>query len=295
LQQLVREIEPVILHTWGPSAASAARLVVSDRGDGCNIPKLVISGAEFTGGGVGGWLLARRVRRADRVIPTTRVEGERYRQLGVPSERLTRIGPAAPQFSQQPNRDEFCKGLGIPSTAQLLVAGGRSERGIGPKDAIIAFDMLRYNHPQLRLIVYDTGTEAEALEYFGRALAFDDFRIHFAACHRGRAAAAQLAVAALITHARGGVYEALEAMAAGKPVVGWRTPELEEVVDDGVTGFLVPVGDRSALASKMQILLEVQGLAAQMGEAGRARAAGHFNINRMIEHYAQLYTELAGN
>jgi glycosyltransferase involved in cell wall biosynthesis len=293
LRQAVREIDPAVVHAWGPAAAAVARHIVSGNWDGTNTPRFVVSGASITGGGIGGWLIARQIRRADRVTPTTRVDGERYRKIGVSSERLTLIGPATSTVIGEPNRDELCKSLGIPSSSQFLIGGGRSCRGIGPKDAIIAFDMLRYDNPQLHLIVFGSGPEAVALEQFGRALAFDDFRIRFATLPSERARAVQLASAVLITQLRGGVEEALEAMAAGKPVVGWNTPELMEIVDDGVTGFLVPAGDRVSLASKARKLLEEPDLAVQMGAAGRARTVGHFSISRMFDQYKRLYMELA--
>ncbi|HEV3387199.1 MAG TPA: glycosyltransferase family 4 protein [Gemmata sp.] len=294
LRQALREIDPTVVHAWGPAAASVARHIVSGNWDGTNTPRLVVSGASITGGGIGGWLIARQIRRADRVIPTTRVDGERYRKFGVSSERLTLIGPATSTVKGEPNRDELCKSFGIPSSSQFLIGGGRSYRGIGPKDAIVAFDMLRYDNPQLHLIVFGSGPETVALEQFGRALAFDDFRIRFATSPSERAGAVQMASAVLITQSRGGVEVALEAMAIGKPVVGWNTPELMEIVDDGVTGFLVPVGDRVALASKARKLLEEPDLAVQMGEAGKARIVGRFSISRMFDQYKRLYMELAG-
>jgi glycosyltransferase involved in cell wall biosynthesis len=294
LQQTVREVDPVVVHTWGPGAAGASRLIISRRGEGANSPRFVVSGASTPGGGIRGWLVARQVRSADRVITKIRVDGERYRQIGVPSERLTLISPAAPTFSSELNREKICKNLDIPPTSIILVGGDRSDRGIGPKDAIVAFDMLRYDFPDLRLIVFGTGTEAKALEQFGRALAFDDFRVHFPECSSSRPDIVQLSRAVLITNARGGVEEALEAMSAGKPVVGWKTPELAEIVDDGVTGFLVKPGDRAALASKTRQLLDEPDLIRRMAEAGHARVAARFGIGRMIEQYARLYEELSG-
>ncbi len=293
LRQTVREVDPTVVHAWGPLAAGVARLIVSGKRDGTNRPRFVVSGASLTGSGIGGWLIARQIRRADRVIPCTRVDGDRYRKRGVLSECLTLINPAVTISDKLPNRDELSKNLGIPSSSQFLIASGRSNRGLGPKDAIVAFDMLRYDHPQLHLIVFDSGPEAKSLEQFGRALAFDDFRVRFASSAEQRTAAVQLASAVLITQTRGGVEEALEAMALGKPVVGWQTPDLLEIVDDGVTGYLVPIGDRAALASRARKLIEEPGLATQMGEAGKARIAARFSVGRMIEHYTRLYVELA--
>src|SRR5262249_31521369 len=109
---------------------------------------------------------------------------------------------------------------------------------VGPKDAIVAFDMLRYDAKDLYLVVFGAGAEAPALEQFGRSLAFDDFRIRFAPGDWNRASGVRLAEAVFVTSPSGGVEEALEAMAAGRPVVGWRTPELTEIVDDRATAVL---------------------------------------------------------
>jgi glycosyltransferase involved in cell wall biosynthesis len=296
LRQAVAQANPTVVHAWGADAARIARLVVSRRGEGSNYPRLVISGAAVPGSGIGGWMAARQVRRADRVTPATRMEGERYRQLGVISERLTLISPTPPVAPGQfANRLELCKRHDIPSVSVFFVTGGRSLRGIGPKDAIVAFDMLRYDNPKLHLLVFSSRAETLALERFGRALAFDDFRIRFATSTEDRSAAVDNAYAVVITQARGGVEEALEAMAAGKPVVGWNTPELAEIVDDGITGYLVSVGDRTTLAARMRKLLDEPKLALQMGKAGQDRAEGRFNSSRMIEQYSRLYMELASN
>lgn len=278
----------------GDHSRPESRLVVARAAEGGNVPRLVVSAAATPGGGLGGWLSARQVRRADRVIPNTRADGERYRQLGVSSDRLTLVTPAAPAPTAEPNTPELCRSLGIPATARVIVAGGRSESGVGPKDAIVAFDMLRYEALDLHLAIFGAGRQAIALERFGRALAFDDFRIRFASCNPHRTLAVTLATMVFVTQPRGGVEESLEAMAAGKPVVGWRTPELSEIVDDGVTGFLVPIGDRAALATKARLLLDNPVLLAQMGEAGRTRAIERFGLPHLIEQYDRVYRELEG-
>ena len=291
LRRAVAECSPAVVHAFGPAAARASRLVVAG-GEGGNTPRLVVSGAAVPGSGVSGWLAARQTRRADRVIPATRAEGERYRRLGVPADNLTRIPPAAPDHLPAADPAATLAALSLPPGSRLVVAGGRAARGVGPKDAIVAFDMLRYDAPDLHLAVYGAGTAATALEQFGRALAFDDFRVHFPAGHPDRAAAVAAAAAVWVTAPVGGADEALEAMAAGRPVVGWNTTDLAEVVADGETGFLVPVGDRAALAAKARALLEDPDRAAAMGEAGRRRAAERFAFSKTVEQFARVYAEL---
>jgi phosphatidylinositol alpha-mannosyltransferase len=64
----------------------------------------------------------------------------------------------------------------------------------------------------------------------------------------------------------------VEAMAAGLPVVASRIAGYDEVVTDGVEGFLVPARDATALAGSAGRLLDEPDLARRMGEAGRERA-----------------------
>ena len=249
LRQAIRESKPHVIHAWGPSAARAVRSVVRRAGDSLNDPRLIISDATNTGGGLTGWLTARQVRRADRVVPRTRADGDRYRRLGVPAEQLTLISPSAPEPCQKLNREAFCRELDIPPGSRLIVTGGRSESGKGPRDAIVAFDMMRYDSKDLYLIVVGGAADTAALEQFARSLAFDDLRIRFPPVGHGRSAAVHHAEAVIATCPRTAVEEALEAMAAGKPVVGWETTDLGEIVEDKVTGVLVPAGDRGALAA----------------------------------------------
>ena len=291
LRRAVRDAGTAVIHAWGPTAARLSRLLVSRR-EGENLPRLVVSAAAIPGRGLAGWFTARQARRADRVIPETRADGERYRQLGVLAEHLTLIAPAAPPAESKIDRAAILARLGLPPDCRLIVTGGKSEYGVGPKDAIVAFDMLRYDARDFHLVVFGAGSDSVALEQFGKALAFDDFRVHFAPCDPDRGVAARLATMVWVTNPRGGTDEALEAMAAGKPVIGWNTPELAEVGDDGVTGFLVPFGDRAALATKGRLLLDNPGTAERMGEAGRLRALERFTAARMVEQFGRLYAEL---
>jgi glycosyltransferase involved in cell wall biosynthesis len=81
-------------------------------------------------------------------------------------------------------------------------------------------------------------------------------------------------------------------MTAGKPVVGWRTPDLAEIVEDKATGLLAPLGDRPALAAAMRSILENANYGQRLGGAGRTRALERFAWPRMVEQYARLYREL---
>jgi glycosyltransferase involved in cell wall biosynthesis len=79
------------------------------------------------------------------------------------------------------------------------------------------------------------------------------------------------------TYREGLPKSALEAMAAGKPLVATDIPGLREAVVDGVTGLLVPPRDPKALAAALKTLIESPQLRASMGAAARARAVEEFS------------------
>jgi starch synthase len=86
----------------------------------------------------------------------------------------------------------------------------------------------------------------------------------------------------------------LEAMACGTAVVGTRIGGIPEVVDDGVTGLLVPPNDPASLADAMNALLHDPMRAAEMGSAGRERAVAEFSWGAVAAQTAALYAELTG-
>ncbi len=84
----------------------------------------------------------------------------------------------------------------------------------------------------------------------------------------------------------------LESMGAGLPVVATAVGGTPELIEDGSTGFLVPPGDAAALAERVVLLLKDPGLARAMGERGRQRVEGGFNMDRMADRFLGLYRDL---
>jgi glycosyltransferase involved in cell wall biosynthesis len=85
----------------------------------------------------------------------------------------------------------------------------------------------------------------------------------------------------------------LEAMQFAKPVVATAAPGTTEVVVNGETGLLVPIGDVTGLTRSIRDLVRDPVRARRLGEAGRARAAAHFGAKAMIAQFAELYEQLA--
>lgn len=80
-----------------------------------------------------------------------------------------------------------------------------------------------------------------------------------------------------------------EAMAFGKPIVATKVGGIPELVDDGVTGFLVARGDSMAAADKLEKLATDPSLRRTLGEAGRERVREEFDLRRNVARLLRLY------
>jgi glycosyltransferase involved in cell wall biosynthesis/LmbE family N-acetylglucosaminyl deacetylase len=81
----------------------------------------------------------------------------------------------------------------------------------------------------------------------------------------------------------------VEAMSVGCPVIGTTAGGMPEVVDEGVTGLLVPPADTAALSAAIEALLADPALRRRMGEAGRVRVAGRFTWDSIAESVSTVY------
>jgi sugar transferase (PEP-CTERM/EpsH1 system associated) len=81
----------------------------------------------------------------------------------------------------------------------------------------------------------------------------------------------------------------LEAMACALPVVATRVGGNAELVEDGLTGRLVPAADPAALAQAIVNYFENSTLAHRHGCAGRNRVEENFSLDRMVDSYHELY------
>jgi glycosyltransferase involved in cell wall biosynthesis len=84
----------------------------------------------------------------------------------------------------------------------------------------------------------------------------------------------------------------VEAMMAGKPVVASALGGPIDVIDNGVTGRLVPAGDSAALAGAIDDLLSNPEAAAEMGRRGRERAVQRYDIRQTTRAIEQVYEKL---
>jgi glycosyltransferase involved in cell wall biosynthesis len=86
----------------------------------------------------------------------------------------------------------------------------------------------------------------------------------------------------------------IEGMAAGKPIIATNGGGVPEIVDDGKTGILIPMGDVQAMAQSICRVLANPSLAADMGVRGRERVRDYFTIERKARNVEAVYQTMFG-
>ena len=142
------------------------------------------------------------------------------------------------------------------------------------------------------LVVVGDGEERAATEALARQLGIAG-RCRFVGYRRDVAAWYGAFDALLLSSANEGTpVVAIEALAAGRPVVATDVGGTSTVVDDGETGLLAPVGDTAALAAALDRLARDEPLRRRMGELGARRVRDRFSTERMVDDVERLYAAI---
>jgi len=230
----------------------------------------------------------------DRLVGNSRAVVDFYRELGVPSKRLTMIYSGVGD-DEPPAIDpaEVRASFGFEQTAPLIFFGGRLAEQKRVADLLKALDLVQHIQPDVRTLIAGDGPLRDRLQETTRAYHLDG-RVRFLG-HREDVpqllAAADLVV--LPSAYEGLPNVLLEAMRFRKPVVATAAPGTTEVVVDGKTGILVPVGDTRLMARAIRDIIRDPAAAQRMGEAGRSRVEAMFRADAMVAQFADLYENLA--
>ena len=221
------------------------------------------------------WFERRAASRATRVVCVSKAVADHLQSCGWPDDKLVIV----------PNGIDTARYLDVPevgATADLVVVG------IGRLHAQKGFDLL----PQARLHIAGVGAEAGSLAGLASQLGIADRLTWLGFRSDIPAVMASARVVAFPSRYEGFGLVLAEAGAASRPVVAFDLPTTREIVEDGVAGRIVPLGDVDAFAQALADVLRDPELASRQGRAARARIQRDFGEQRMLAAYAELYAEL---
>lgn len=244
----------------------------------------------------GGWYTRRLYNHGVQAVIAIS-EGVRAMLMasGVEPARIHLVpsGVEPARFAPQPGARFAARArYGVRDGQWLAVVVGALEERKGHAVLLDALAALR--DPRLRVLCAGDGSLRDALPARAAALGLGD-AVRFLGAVDDVADLLAAADAFLMpSHHEGLGVAALEAMAAGLPVVASRVGGLPEAVVDGETGLLVPPADPAALAAAITRLAADPARARELGAAGRARVQARFSMTAMAEGTLAVYRELVG-
>ena len=294
LKKHITAVRPDLIHTWlfaADSYGRAAGMAAGVRHFVCGLRCVDPwkSGYEL--------MIDRRLaRRTDRIVANSPGVRDFYIEKGLPADKMTVIPNAAVACEPSPQitRRQLLDELGLADNTCLIGIIGRFWPQKRIKDAIWATDLLKVIRDDVHLLVIGDGPQRERLLKYRRQVEITD-KVHFLGERSD--------VGSLLPHFdmlwstsgyEGQSNAIMEAMSAGVPVVGTDIAGTRDLIVEGETGFLVPVGDRAAFARAAQRIMENPDLGERLAEASRRRMVQEFSVEKMVKSYATLYDEVLG-
>ena len=213
----------------------------------------------------------------EKAIASGLVDRERALIFGAGSCNGVDVARFAPTQQRIWRAAELRRQFGIPADAPVALFVGRLTTDKGIAELVEAFLQLENRIPNLRLLLVGSFEDGDPLP--------EDIRKHLETHDRVILAGpvndtapyyATADVLVLPSHREGLPTVVLEAHAAGKPVIGAAATGIVDLLVDGETGLLFPVGDVSSLANAIARLIEDKALARKLADAGRDQVKRKF-------------------
>ena len=288
LRDVITEVRPALIHVndiwWVPQALRAR--------SGLGTPIIAHVRQEIE---------PPKVRRyeldqADAVLPMSRHIHQSLETGGVPGKRLWTLYSALDMKRVSPQGDGQGRGrrFDVPDNVPLIGTVANLFPRKGYEVMVKALPMVLASFPTVQYLMIGQGNSGyeRTLRSLVRDLGLEK-TVHFVGFQKEVYAC--LAAMDIYVHPalmEGFGIAVLEAMAMGKPVVASRVGGIPEVVQDGVTGILVPPGDPDPLALALVGLLKDPHKRESMGRAGKERFEMHFTVDRIMKTLQDVHAEL---
>lgn len=217
---------------------------------------------------------------------------------GINPQRITFVpnGVDLGRFGAADRAAEIRRELGVDASAPLIGSIGGFRPVKDHATLLRAFALVLERHPDARLLLAGSDSEESVAPRLKQQLAEWGIPTHSVLFVGKRQDVPDL-LSAMDVYVNSSVYEGmsntiLEAMASRRPVVATAVGGSPDLVVDGVTGWLVPPRDPSALGARVGSLLEDPDGARAMGLQGRARVEERHRYGAMVDAYATLYETL---
>ncbi|MEO0438340.1 MAG: glycosyltransferase family 4 protein [Pseudomonadota bacterium] len=234
------------------------------------------------------WLGCKAMTKADRVVPLSPQLVDDSRAAGVADKRITYIQNGVDLSEveaqrQKPKKTKEKKRIGF--IGQMI-----SRKNL--PDLLSVFNELWRETEGVELFILGDGEERQELETRAGLLASSG-DIHFLGFRHDRLELLQSFDLFAMTSTLEGIPRCLmEACAMGIPVAAYDIPGIDQLIINGKTGLLAPLGERDTLKQHWQSLLTDPQLAETLANSAREHVQSNYSAARMAAEYCDLFHEL---
>ena len=294
LRSLLKEVRPDILHTYLLHSNVLGRIV----GRLTGVPQII--GSERTIGQARFWgrLLTRLTNPLTDAVEVNSRTGAIAieNNLGIPREKieLVRSGVNIDEYSKPTKRTEVRNELDLSEDQHLVLYVGRLRSVKGVEFGIRSFALVKDKRPNSYMALAGEGEQLPYLQALVDDLGISN-HVNFLGVRNDLPDLLSAADSVLMPSLNEGFPRtAIEAMAAGKPLVATSVGGTPEAIIDGVTGILVPVKDIHAMAKAVISLVDDVLLQKRLGSAGAKLARKNYSITKYVHQLDELYCRLSG-
>ena len=237
----------------------------------------------------------RVARRFDRVLAVSSKMRDELLQAGVPDDRVRLVHNAIvmDRYQRTGERGFVAELVGREVARPTLACIGRLSVEKGHADLIQALGMLARKGRRVSAVFAGDGPERPRLEQLIAALGLQDSVFLPGFIDRPQRVLEETDLMVLPSHTEGLPNAALEALAMDVPVLATAVGGTPEVIEDGVSGRLVPPHDPQSMARAVEEFLTHRDQWATMAARGRAAVTTQFDFRARTRAVEALYTELA--
>lgn len=292
LTALMRRLKPDLVHTWIFAANAYGRAAALRAG-----VRVIVGGERCVDPWKSWWEFAidrPLAKRSECIITNSSGVREFYSRHGIAASKFEIIpnGIAMPSCEVKRTKAAWAEELGVPETAHWIGAIGRLWPQKRYPDLLCGVDVMKVVRDDVYLLILGGGPDRQKLERYAWQLKVED-RVRFLGERPDvQELLPHLSISTLASGYEGQSNAIMESMAWRLPVVASDIPGNRDLVVEGETGYLFPVGDRGEMARCWQRILSQPDLAKRLGDAGAARMREHFSIEQMVARHAELYHRL---
>jgi glycosyltransferase involved in cell wall biosynthesis len=289
LASVVRSVKPDVIHAQNPRYTGVARAASIVGSTGRSTPLL----ATFHGAPPAEYRRAALLLRlANHVACVSDSVLDGIVTAGLPPARasLVRNGIEVLSPLDRASRDALDRELGLGEAPVVAIVG----RLVTPKAHerfVVAAQLLAQARPKVQFLIVGDGPRRSEIEHAVTDAGIADRVLFTGSRSDATKIIARVQLLVFSSDSEGLSIAALEALAAGTPVVSTDVEGMRELLAGGA-GAIVPLDDGTALGERIVELLDDESELLSMGRAGSELVAREFSLEKMIDSYEELYEQL---